>query len=69
VVLGPISGFRSAKSQDHFFFDIKAARGQGATKRAAVSAPGYSEHHTGYAVDIGGRPATNLNTTFEKTRF
>jgi len=28
VVLGPISGFRSAKSQDHLFFDIKAARGQ-----------------------------------------
>ena len=41
-----------------------------ATKRAEVSAPpGYSEHHTGYAVDIGdGRtPATNLNTNFENT--
>lgn len=71
VVLVPISGFRSAKSQEQLFFDIKAARGQVATKRATVSAPpGYSEHHTGYAVDIGDGavPATNLNTTFEKTR-
>lgn len=71
VVLVPISGFRSANTQEHLFFDIKAARGQVATKRASVSAPpGYSEHHTGYAVDIGDGavPATNLNTTFEKTR-
>lgn len=71
VVLVPISGFRSAREQEHLFFDIKAQRGQVATKRAEVSAPpGYSEHHTGYAVDIGdaATPATNLNTTFEKTR-
>jgi D-alanyl-D-alanine carboxypeptidase len=70
VVLVPISGFRSANTQEQLFFDIKAARGQVATKRASVSAPpGYSEHHTGYAVDIGDGtvPATNLNTTFEKT--
>lgn len=71
VVLVPISGFRSAATQDHLFFDIKAQRGQVATKRATISAPpGYSEHHTGYAVDIGdgATPATNLNTTFEKTK-
>jgi D-alanyl-D-alanine carboxypeptidase len=71
VVLVPISGFRSGSTQDHLFFDIKAQRGQVATKRATISAPpGYSEHHTGYAVDIGdgAAPATNLNTTFEKTR-
>lgn len=71
VTLVPISGFRSTATQQHLFFDVKAARGQVATKRATVSAPpGYSEHHTGYAVDIGdGRtPATNLNPKFEKTR-
>ncbi len=70
VRLVPISGFRSVKEQQHLFFDVKVQRGQTATKRAEVSAPpGYSEHHTGYAVDIGdGRaPATNLSTTFEKT--
>lgn len=71
VAIVPISGFRTIKDQQHLFFDVKAQRGQTATKRAEVSAPpGYSEHHTGYAVDIGdGRaPATNLSTSFEKTR-
>lgn len=71
VAILPISGFRSLKDQQHLFFDVKAERGQTASKRAEVSAPpGYSEHHTGYAVDIGdGRaPATNLNTTFDKTQ-
>ena len=71
VLLVPISGFRSVKDQEHVYFDIKAQRGQTATKRAEVSAPpGYSEHHTGYAVDIGDGmvPATNLNPKFDKTR-
>lgn len=71
VLLVPISGFRSIAYQQQVFFDIKASRGQTATKRAEVSAPpGYSEHHTGYAVDIGDGavPATNLSPKFEKTR-
>ncbi len=70
VILVPISGFRSVSEQQHLFFDVKAQRNQVATERATVSAPpGYSEHHTGYAVDIGdGRtPATNLSQSFEKT--
>lgn len=70
VSLTPISGFRSVAEQKHLFFDIKAQRGQVTTERAEVSAPpGYSEHHTGYVVDIGdsSRPATNLSTSFEAT--
>ncbi len=70
VNLKPISGFRSVAEQKHLFFDVKAQRGQVATERAEVSAPpGYSEHHTGYAVDIGdgSRPAANLSTRFETT--
>lgn len=70
IILVPISGFRSISEQQRLFFDVKAQRGQVTTKRAEVSAPpGYSEHHTGYAVDIGdGRvPATNLSPDFEKT--
>ncbi len=71
VRLVPISGFRSTNEQEHLFFDVKAQRGQATTKRASVSAPpGYSEHHTGYAVDIGDAdvPATNLSTAFENTK-
>lgn len=71
VILVPISGFRSLQEQQHVYFDIQAQRGQTVTKRAEVSAPpGYSEHHTGYAVDIGdgATPATNLNPNFDQTR-
>ncbi|XWK87729.1 MAG: M15 family metallopeptidase [Phormidium sp.] len=70
IILVPISAFRSVTEQQHLFFDIKAQRGQAAAERASVSAPpGYSEHHTGYAVDIGDGnvPATNLNPNFENT--
>lgn len=70
INLVPISGFRSASEQQHLFFDIKAERGQALQKRAEVSAPpGYSEHHTGYAVDVGdwNTPATDLSPNFEKT--
>lgn len=70
VILTLISGFRSLKEQEYLFFGIKEQRNQETKKRAEVSAPpGYSEHHTGYAIDIGdGRaPATNLNTSFENT--
>lgn len=71
IILVPISGFRSIQEQQHVYFDIKAQRGQTVTKRAEVSAPpGYSEHHTGYAVDIGdgATPATNLSPNFDKTK-
>lgn len=71
VTLVPISGFRSLADQEYLFFQIKAERGQVPTERAEVSAPpGYSEHHTGYAVDIGDGnvPATHLSTNFENTK-
>ena len=70
VSLVPISGFRSIADQKYLYFDVKADRNQDAAERAKVSAPpGYSEHHTGYAVDIGdgNTPALNLNPDFDKT--
>jgi zinc D-Ala-D-Ala carboxypeptidase len=71
VKLVPISAFRSVKDQESLFFGVAAQRNQTPAQRAAVSAPpGYSEHHTGYAVDIGDGavPATDLNTNFEQTK-
>ncbi|KST66768.1 M15 family metallopeptidase [Mastigocoleus testarum] len=71
VILAPLSGFRSEKDQDPLFFGTAARRNQTPSERAAVSAPpGHSEHHTGYAIDIGDGavPATNLSTKFENTR-
>lgn len=71
INLVPISGFRTIKEQESLFFGISAQRNQTPAQRATVSAPpNYSEHHTGYAVDIGDGavPATNLSTNFEKTQ-
>ncbi|MEG4166963.1 MULTISPECIES: M15 family metallopeptidase [unclassified Microcoleus] len=71
IYFAPISGFRSLEDQQHVFFDVKAERRQNASKRAEVSAPpGYSEHHTGYAIDIGdgSAPEHNLSPSFENTQ-
>lgn len=70
IDLFPISGYRSVEDQEYLFFELKAQRGQVATERAEVTAPpGYSEHHTGYAVDVGdGRQReTDLDQSFETT--
>ncbi|MBD2186606.1 M15 family metallopeptidase [Pseudanabaena mucicola] len=65
-----ISGFRSISEQQELFFEISKQRNQTPAERAKVSAPpGHSEHHTGYAIDIGDAnvPSTNLSPSFEKT--
>jgi D-alanyl-D-alanine carboxypeptidase len=70
VNLAPISGFRTVEEQNYLFFEVKAQRNQVVSQRAEVSAPpGYSEHHTGYAIDIGDGtvPSTNLQIAFENT--
>ena len=70
VRLVPISGFRSVEEQEKLFVKIGAQRNQIPAERASVSAPpGHSEHHTGYALDVGDAavPATNLSTKFENT--
>jgi D-alanyl-D-alanine carboxypeptidase len=70
VDLRLLSAFRPVRLQKAIFFDVKAERNQSADERARVSAPpGFSEHSTGYAVDLGdGRlPAANLAEPFEDT--
>ena len=65
-----LSGYRSKDLQKSIFFDVKSERNQTAAERAKVSAPpGYSEHSTGYAVDLGDGddPAANLSEAFEQT--
>jgi D-alanyl-D-alanine carboxypeptidase len=56
--------------QKHLFFDVKSARNQTASERARVSAPpGFSEHATGFAIDLGdgSQPGANLSQSFEQT--
>jgi len=70
VELVVLSAHRSVETQKHLFFDIKSERNQSARERAQVSAPpGYSEHSTGYAVDLGdgAAPGTNLSPGFDQT--
>jgi LAS superfamily LD-carboxypeptidase LdcB len=63
-----ISGFRDNETQKQLF-DRQVAI-QGSEKAAAkISAPpGYSEHATGYTVDLGTSSATDLQYSFEQTK-
>jgi len=59
-----LSGYRSINLQNEIFYSLKSFRNQEAAERARVSAPpGYSEHSTGFAIDIGD--ATKRETDFE----
>jgi len=52
------------------FYSLKSIRNQEAAERAKVSAPpGYSEHSTGFAIDIGDatQRETDFETDFENT--
>lgn len=65
-----LSAFRPIALQNQLFFAVKAERNQSASDRARVSAPpGFSEHSTGYAVDLGDGHAaeTHLSARFEQT--
>ena len=65
-----LSGFRSINLQHEIFYSLKSVRNQEAAERARVSAPpGYSEHSTGFAIDIGDatQRETDFETEFENT--
>jgi len=65
-----LSGYRSIKLQKQIFYSLKSIRNQIATERARVSAPpGYSEHSTGFAIDIGdaNQRETDFEESFENT--
>ena len=70
VYLVFLSGYRSIELQNEIFFYLKSIRNQIASERARVSAPpGYSEHSTGFAIDIGDANAreTDFEVEFEDT--
>ncbi len=65
-----LSGYRSINLQNDIFYSLKSIRNQEAAERARVSAPpGYSEHSTGFAIDIGDatQRETDFATDFENT--
>jgi len=65
-----LSGYRSINLQNDIFNSLKSIRNQEAAERARVSAPpGYSEHSTGFAIDIGDatQREPDFETDFENT--
>jgi len=67
VVLEAISGYRSHDYQLGIF-DRKLARGLAVAEILAVNAaPGYSEHHSGRALDIGAPDEPAAEESFERT--
>jgi len=70
ISLQLLSGFRSIHLQRDIFYENKSIRNQTAIERSRDSAPpGYSEHSTGYAIDVGdgNYPKTHFEVEFEQT--
>lgn len=68
IPLYPISGHRSPKEQESIIAD-KVRRGMSPQEIMKYSAPvGYSEHHTGDALDLGTDKGSDLNGNFSNTR-
>lgn len=68
VVLEAISGYRSHDYQ-YGIFERKLARGQAIADILTVNAaPGYSEHHSGHALDLSTPDEPAAEESFERTR-
>jgi len=68
IELLPLSGFRSVDRQAKIIRG-KLDRGEAISEiLKSIAAPGYSEHHTGRAIDIGGHDALPLEEAFADTR-
>lgn len=67
VQLVLVSGFRSYKHQASLW-ERKLRAGQTVDEiRRVLGVPGFSQHHTGCAVDIGSPSCTDLTEMFEQT--
>jgi zinc D-Ala-D-Ala carboxypeptidase len=69
IKLIPISGFRSVADQVKLFERQIQRRGSEENAARLSAPPGYSEHHTGYTLDIGdgNQPRADLKYDFENT--
>jgi zinc D-Ala-D-Ala carboxypeptidase len=69
VTIIPISGFRTIADQEKLFKRQIQRQGSEVAAATLSAPPGYSEHHSGYALDIGDgtRPKTDVKFEFEET--
>jgi zinc D-Ala-D-Ala carboxypeptidase len=70
IDLVAVSGFRDKAYQQGLFDRNLGKMGQAIEVTKVSAPPGYSEHHTGYALDVGdgSQPETHVEPTFEQTR-
>jgi D-alanyl-D-alanine carboxypeptidase len=67
VVLVAVSGFRSGSRQEEIIREKLSQGLQIGQILEAIAAPGYSEHHTGRAIDISTPGEGDLTEQFEQT--
>lgn len=65
----PVSGFRTVEQQQKLFQDQIKRRGSPEAAAKISAPPGYSEHHTGLALDLtdGKFPRQDISLEFEKS--
>lgn len=66
IELIPVSAYRTYEYQKNVFDQSVKSQGIEYTKRY-VAVPGYSEHQTGLAIDVGSPEDTTLTDNFENT--
>ncbi|WP_242045683.1 MULTISPECIES: M15 family metallopeptidase [unclassified Calothrix] len=66
----PVSGFRTVAAQEKLFQKQIEKRGSPEAAAKLSAPPGYSEHHTGYAVDLadGNFPKQDITNQFAETK-
>lgn len=69
VWIVPVSGFRSTDYQSELFDNQTQKRGSEKAAAKSSAPPGYSEHHTGYAIDLtdGNFPQQDITEQFAAT--
>jgi zinc D-Ala-D-Ala carboxypeptidase len=67
IDLSVVSGFRSVADQTDLWNNQVQRQGSASAAAKISAPPGYSEHHSGYALDIGANGVANLTAGFENT--
>ena len=69
IQLIPVPGFRTVARQQELFASQVEKQGSESEAAKLSAPPGHSEHHTGYAIDIGDAtaPGTDIKYEFEYT--
>jgi zinc D-Ala-D-Ala carboxypeptidase len=70
IMIVPISGFRTTAYQESLFRKAVEKYGSETAAMGWVARPGYSEHHTGLAIDLGDEETADYDVEplFEQTR-